>query len=463
MKKELTHSATLLLLLGLSGTVATITEAQTRYTIVQLAELSGPAPGGGTFVDGFKFGDINNRREMMFGAAVQGAGEGVFAMKKGRSAQIALSGQAAPGGGAFGAGLHGNIASNENGDAAFIFYLEPFSFPIGANAGVYRVSGATGALTPVVAPGVTPAPGGGVFRGAGGFGLSVNNRGDLAFAGIVPTEAGIHLPEEPYLGLGMGIFLADKDGAIAGLVVPGDPAPGGGTFDFVREPWLNDAGDVAFAAHVAGDPCPTSGTPQEIFIFCPENLYVRSAATGAIRLVARLGGPAPGGGIYENLFAPILNNRGDIAFMQSAVSPEGYIVDVGVFLSSGGETIAVARPGDWMPGGGRMVTAGPFILTYDLNERGEVSFDATIDTDDNADGLQDTGLYVWSNRSLHLAARSGTVLSGVGTLAHLMPPSWASPPIIPFSGAKNNERGDLFFQATLTDGRGVLLLASPRP
>ena len=244
---------------------------------------------------------------------------------------------------------------------------------------------------------------------------------------------------------------------------PGDPAPGGGTFDFVRTPWINDAGDVAFVGHVARTPCPTYGVPQAVFIYCPENVYVRKAATRRIQAIARLGDPAPGGGAFHNLFAPIINNRGDIAFMQSEITAEGMVFDVAVFLHSGDHTIAVARPGDAMPGGGHLVSAGPVILAYHLNSHGQISFDATLDTDDNADGLADTGLYVWSGGSLRLVARTGTVVPSIGTIAHLMPPSWVSPPIFPYSGALNNEEGEVLLQATLADGRGVLLSASPRP
>ena len=77
------------------------------------------------------------------------------------------------------------------------------------NSGAYRYSHNTGIVTPVVVPGVTRAPGGETFAGVGA-GPSLNNRGDLFFPGIVPTDKGIHLPDEPYVGLGMGLFKADK-------------------------------------------------------------------------------------------------------------------------------------------------------------------------------------------------------------------------------------------------------------
>jgi hypothetical protein len=70
--------------------------------------------------------------------------------------------------------------------------LSPFSFPIGVNSGVYLYSHNTRTVTPVVVPGATPAPGGGMFAGAS-FGPSLNNRGDFFFGGIVPTDKGIQL------------------------------------------------------------------------------------------------------------------------------------------------------------------------------------------------------------------------------------------------------------------------------
>jgi hypothetical protein len=52
----------------------------------------------------------------------------------------------------------------------------------GYNAGVYRYSHQTGAVTPVVVPFVTPVPGGGTktFQGAS-FHPHLNNGGELAF------------------------------------------------------------------------------------------------------------------------------------------------------------------------------------------------------------------------------------------------------------------------------------------
>jgi hypothetical protein len=101
----------------------------------------------------------------------------------------------------------------------------------------------------------------------------------------------------------------------------------------------------------------------------------------------------------------------------------------------------------------------------DVNNAGEVVFNAALDTHANPK-IPDTGLYLFSHGERHLVARTGTVIPGVGTIAQLqMKVPEANPPPeakFPNSGANNNERGQVVFGATLTDGRGVLLLATPR-
>jgi hypothetical protein len=142
------------------------------------------------------------------------------------------------------------------------------------NAGVYRFSQGADRVTPVVTPGVTLAPGGELFAGAH-FGASLNNQGDVGFAGMVPTDQGIHLPDEAYIGQGAGLFKANKQGEISSIIGPGDPAPGGGVFDWTIMPWINDGGDVAFWGHAAGEECRAEGSPpQAILIRCLSSIYV---------------------------------------------------------------------------------------------------------------------------------------------------------------------------------------------
>src|SRR6266480_4560436 len=225
------------------------------------------------------------------------------------------------------------------------------------------------------------------------------------------------------------------------------PAPGAGTFDMAMNGSINNGGDVAFGGHVAGDECIDIG-----FSNCGESVYLKDAATGIIQSIAHQGDPAPGGGVFRLAFGAVVNSRGDVVFIGDLTPPPATGAALAVFLFSKDATIAVARPGDSMPGGGTFVRAGFFDATYDLNQRGDVSFAATLDTDVNADGIADNGLYVFSKGSVQLVARTGTVISGVGTIAYLG---------LGLPGGVMNERGQVFFWAILSDGRTVLLLATP--
>jgi hypothetical protein len=443
------------------------------FAFKALAFLGDPAPGGGTFLSTFESNVINNRGEVLFGSNVppevapdEFAPAGVFLLRKGATTQLARTGEAAPGGGVFvRPGFLSPLTLNDKGDAGFAFLLEPFSFPAGLNAGVYRFSQHTHTLSPVVIPEVTEVPGGGVFKGAH-FGASLNERGDLIFPGIVATDKGIPFPE--HLGLGVGIFRANQRGAISSVVSPGDAAPGGGTFDFAAGPWINNRGDVAFMGHVAGEEClPDTGLPPPfVVILCLTGVYAKDAATGQIRSIAHAGDPAPGGGVFRQATSPVLNNRGDIVFHGDLTPSPAADQVIAVYLHSKGETVALARPGNAMPGGGAFVTTSTIIgWQIDVNNRGDVVFNAALDTDDNGDGILDTGLFVWSQGTLRLVARTGTDIPGVGTIAHLIMnvPSTSPPPVlVPNSGANINDRGQVVFGATLTDGRGVLLLATPK-
>jgi hypothetical protein len=137
--------------------------------------------------------------------------------------------------------------------------------------------------------------------------------------------------------------------------------------------------------------------------------------------------------------------------------------NIGVFMNHDGQNIALVRPGDPMPGGGHVRTAGFYTIDLGLNNQGTVAFCATLDTVDpvNGDGFHDTGLYTWSHGKVSLVARTGTVIPGVGTIQALMSPGEEGS-TSPFGGGEAiNNRGQIVFQATLTDGRGVLLLATP--
>jgi hypothetical protein len=431
-----------------------------------LARLGDPAPGpqGGTFVNDFEPGGLNNHGDTAFGADASTGGEGVFLRHSGQMIELGRTNGAAPGGGSFEFGFLGPVGLNDEGDEVFTFLLKDFTPPFGVNAGTYRYSHTTRSVTPVVIPFVTPAPGGGTFQGAS-FQPTINNEGEVVFIGIVSTDKGLHtVPDtgEAYIGLGLGVFRAGANGRISSVVSPGDTAPGGGAFDYAAEPWVNDGGAVSFLGHIAGEESVIAGfPPQAVVISSLTGLYVKRG--GTIRTIVHEGDPAPGGGNFRSAFHDVMNNLGQIAFNADLTPPPDSNKNIGVFLYSGGNIAAIARPGDPMPGGGSLVNASLVGGNIHINNRGDVVFSAQIDV---GDGSLVTGLFQWSKGKLGVIARTGTVIPGVGTVDQLTSPQLIIPPppiISPTSGAINNDAGQVVFQVTLTDGSGVMLLAIPRP
>jgi len=426
----------------------------------------------------FEPGAINNLGDVAFGSdlteGISGhfVGEGVFLRSGGQTLALGRAGDPAPSPdtATLGPFFYGELSVNDVGDVPFVFQREPATFVDGSllfgdNAGLYFFDSNTGAVTPRLLPGVS-APGGGSFHGFS-FRAAINIGGDIVFAGITtPETLGPGFALNGGQGLGQGIYLMNSAGSVSKVVRPGDPAPGRKTFDFAQIPWINAGGAVVFGAHVTEEPCiqfVASNIPGTQ-LFCADSVYARDAGPGQIRSIAHIGDPAPGGGTFQYAYAAKVNNSGQIVFLGAlAAHPKGtghlpLDSNSGVFLHSGDKNIALVRPGDALPGGGRLATAGFFTIDVWINNAGVVSFSAQLDT--STGGVPDTGLYTWSSGTLTLVARSGTVIPGVGTIQALQPPVAVGAPY-PVSGAAINDRGQIVFQATLTAGRGVILLATP--
>jgi hypothetical protein len=158
-------------------------------------------------------------------------------------------------------------------------------------------------------------------------------------------------------------------------------------------------------------------------------------------------------------FGGLINSRDQVAFIGGLTSPAN---SFGVFRYANGKVSDIARPGDPLPGGGAFQSASNNDATFGLNNRGDVSFAATLNTDTTGDGLNDTGVYVDANGTLRLVARSGTVVPGVGTISRIG--QFFSPSVLGSvygTGGMINDVGQVLFNATLTDERGVLLVATP--
>ncbi len=436
------------MVLGLIAMPLAFVQAESvSYSFTELVELGKPVPGG-ILINDFEVGGLNNSGDVITGADIGTStdpatffGENVLLLRAGQLTQLARATGDAPGGGKFDQFFLGSTINDES-DGAFVFTLFPFpgfDAPCCQNAGLYRYARNTGDVTAVVRPGHTPSPLGGTFPGVS-FGASMNNRGDIVFTGIVNNSN--------------GVFVADKKDRISAVITPGDSVPGGGSFDSAGGGGTNQAGDIVFGAHLTGE------APNL------NSIYLKSAGTGTIRSIAHAGEPAPRGGTFISAYQQGINDSDDAPFLGLLEgNPDGDFTTMGVYLRSGNTTIAIAIPGDRMPGGGKFVT-GTFALAGNvhINNAGQVVFNAKLDTDDNHDGLPDTGLYVWSHGLPQLVARSGTVVPGVGTIAELKFSVILIPPpssYVPDSGAVINDRGQVVFGVKLTDGRRMLLLATP--
>jgi hypothetical protein len=425
-----------------------------RFTVV--ATIGDAAPGGGVFPFDFEPSGINDAGTVAFTADVSDAlgnniGEGVFFEKGGTMTQVMRIGQPAPGATAFGSSELGRLGFNSAGDIAVPFSLNGYG-PLLTPSGTWRYASATGALTPVAVPGMA-MPGGGTYEGMT-FNLGMNNKGQIVFPALV-TESQVDPGGPGANGMASALFMANRDGTVVSLVRPGDPAPGGRVFDDAWNGLINNAGDIVFGGYVKGDPClPLSSNPYA----CGDSVYLRNAATRTITSIAHQGDPAPGGGTFVHAFGGLPNDAGKVVFIGD-LSPSGNDQVLGVFAYNNGILSAVARPGDQMPGGGTFVSAADQVQVYGINDNGDIAFAASLNTATGT-GNHDTGMYLQSHGSVNLVARTGTVIPGVGTIDYLS----QSPPLTQptyGSGGMINDSGQVLLNATLTNGKGVLLVATP--
>jgi hypothetical protein len=191
---------------------------------------------------------------------------------------------------------------------------------------------------------------------------------------------------------------------------------------------------------------------QSVVIGCDHELFVRRAGGQVVRLVAR-GSDAPGGGVFLDVLHPVLSDNGDVVFIGAVDNGGDFFL--GVFVARAGHVESVARLGDAMPGGGRFLSGAFQPGNADVNDRGDVAFSATLDTDDNGDGLLDQGLYRWTGGKLSVVVRTGVVLPAGQVVA--LQPLGALGSFFPFSGAAINHARRVLWQATVVDGSGRLL------
>ncbi len=438
-----------ILVLGLAGLLSLAAApggslaAGPAYTFNVVTTIGSAAPGGGAFVSDFEPTALNNRGQIAFAAEPDVPGEeAVFLARGGTIQQFMRFGQSTPGGGTASIYELGNIGLNDSGDAAFAFTLEPLDFGPPLNGGLFRWSHSSGTLSAAVVPNVTPAPNGGVFVGIN-FSVSLNNTGDVAFTGYVTNTP---------VGLGEGFFVQSAFGSISSIARTGDSSPDGGTFVLSDAAAalgivINDAGDVVFEGNTTLD---TANHTK---------LYSRRAGTGNIQLI-----PPPAGVVRYGSFA--VNNRDDVVF-------GGHYIPYGqgaVYVRRAGETSIIAKVGEAAPDGGTFsfITGAGYGGHIALNNAGDIAFEAATTLPDSS---VDEAVYYYSGgtKKLRRLAGIGTIIPGYGVVVSLEQVGalvFPGVPVtgVPFSYMALNDRGQVAFAATVTDGvtvYGVLLMGTP--
>lgn len=210
-----------------------------------------PGAGDGVSFTSFAFSDpvLNNQGEIAFQADLTGSGvtgtnnTAIFSDAGGVLSLVAREGDSAPGtgGGETFSGPFRSVSLNDQGEVAFEALVGP-----GVNEGIF--SNAGGTLSLVVRDG-DAAPG--VGDGVSFIALDapvLNNQGEVAFTGF--------LTGPDITSSNRSAIFSNTGGDLSLAVREGDAAPGtedGTSFDSLGDAELNDQGEIAFQAELRGD------------------------------------------------------------------------------------------------------------------------------------------------------------------------------------------------------------------
>lgn len=367
------------------------------YTVQAVLLTGQPAPDGGTFTE-FSDPALNDRGRLAFAALTTApeAHAAVYLRADGRLRTVAVTGRPAPTGGRF--TVFNDVIL---GDRDTVVFLGRTSDRV-AQQGLYLTRG--GPIASIVATG-QPAPGGGEFTDFAN--PTINAQDVVAFVGRLGQG-------------GEGIFTS-IEGSMTPVVLSGQPAPAGGTFQFFLDgsPAQNDRGDIAFIAAMA---------PRGAF-----GVFV--LVGGRAAAVVTTDDEAPLGGPFTEFGSLMLTNAGTVGFVgRTAHGP----VREALYVTGRAALVPLARQGQ--PVGNEVLTS---FATSAMNEREAVVFE--LGTPDPIP------------RAIFLATRSGVrvvVRAGDAALSGRRFTAFGTPTI--------NDRGQVAFVAETDDGRHGIYLATPR-
>jgi hypothetical protein len=283
-------------------------------------------------------------------------------------------------------------------------------------------------LERVMTPG-TPTPDGGLYRGGISTSQSINQAGQVVWAGQVE-------------GREAWSFLYDSDTRrISVLARPGMAAPGGGRYQIGgrQRPVINDAGQIAFVAHVTG---PRNAPTPGVFL----------KSEGGTEVVARPGTPTSDGRRITAAEAPAINRGGAVAFHATI---EGSGSMLGVYRWKAGKLTPIALPGAPVAGNREPTLEQAYFPQIDASGR-------IVFVGRSAAGIS---LYRWSNGTITRFVGPQMRLPGLGLLTpdldRRYPFRINAAGAVAFTGAVHGQTGVFLWEEGKT--RAVALSHVPLP
>jgi len=434
-----------------------------------IAKLGQRAARGGVLDTYLQIGEFNDAGRLALVSAInQGGaaiGDGVFRARAGGLEELARAGETLSDGTVLGTAQVGPLGIDSAGNIAFSYTIAPQTFPSERQAAVFAAAAGGGPLRQLTTPGQTV--GSSTLAGAGA--VSVGDNGRVVF------ESPIDTPLSEFGGPSTGIFdVPLTGGPVRLLVAPGTTERLIGSDETATLGASDDPSSSPGGSRIAFDS--DDGTFFCLFGFsfnsgiCDAHTDVLHADRVDYMGPSFFAVPVPGVPQLEIDAAggPVVNDAGDMLDVEDVeVSGGNGPINGGPFLTTGlylhgrgtasGEGTKIIHPGDPLPGGGHLYSMWFWdqLPPWAINNDGDFAFVGSLDTDPvPAEGPVE-GLYISRHGNLHLIARQGTKVSGVGTIARVLG-DFGLPEDNVF-GLAMNGHAQVAFGATLTDGRTVVL------
>jgi hypothetical protein len=272
---------------------------------------------------------LNDGGQILIRASARGLNLVLLQYADGKITPIAVHGREVPGGGTWATST--NIQSGMNGRGGVIFATQVRAAEK-SNWSTYLWDPASQKTTLVAQPGM-PAVNDLAFGNSQiNVNPQINNRDEIAFFGSVLDAAG---------KAQTAAFFRGANGPLQAVALPDQAVPGGGPpIDYLGTLSLTDSGAVAFRAVRQGDPNSAIGA------------YLWEQ--GTLSPAAVPGAELPGGAKLVRVTGVWLNNKNRSVLV--AALPEGTPSRYGLYRLAEGKLVAVATPGQEMPGGGTLRT-----------------------------------------------------------------------------------------------------------